>query len=281
MRQKKRRRRTVIEAYVGDGTTYARLGRRWGVDRSTAYRRLMRALKGRIRVIARTKRLLTKCDGICLLDGKHLRIGRRLFTIYVAWDRGLGRPINVHIREGGESDMGYWHLLVGLTHAGYAPKAFVSDGYPALKAFIAETYPDLPHQRCVVHTFMWVRSVVAPGKRKSWRQHSFVELARRILWARNFLIAKRRLEKLTAMRLLNPKEKKALAIMASALEQVFTNADARWRNLHLPRSSNAIENVMGQIEARLKTRRGTKSIAAIDALINEILLRVKRQIINQ
>ena len=49
----------------------------------------------------------------------------------------------------------------------------------------------------------------------------------------------------------------------------------------LPRSSNAIENVIGQVEARLKTRRGIKSEASMELLVNELLLQVTEQTINQ
>lgn len=271
----------MVEAYVGDGTTYARLGRRWDIHRSTAYRRLMKALGDRCTLLSRTRRRLSKCDGVCFLDAKHLRLKGTTFTIYVAWDRGFGRPVHFLLKEGGETDLWYWRLLVDLKHLEYVPKAFVSDGYPALRAFISDAYPDLPHQRCIVHVFMWMRSVIAPGKRAGVREQLFVGLARDILWSRSLAMAKRRLEKLEALESLLPKERKALSIMENALEQAFTYAGPRWKHLHLPRSSNAIENVMGQIEARLKTRRGAKSFAATKALLNEVLLRVKRQIINQ
>ncbi len=281
VRQKKRRLRAVVESYVGDGTSYARLALRWGVSRSTAYRRLARALDGRAAPLDRTRRILGGCDGVCVLDGKHLRVGGLPFTIYVAWDRGVGVPIHAVVLAGGESDLGYWKLLTGLRHAGYAAKAFVSDGYPALMSFVAANFPDLPHQRCVVHAFMWVRSVVAPGKRSGWRKDAFVELARQVLWSDGLGEARLRLEAIAGVKGLGPKERRAVGIMRNALADTFTAGDPRWLHLNLPRSSNAIENVMGQIEARLKTRRGAKSFAASKSLVNEILLRVKRQVINQ
>jgi transposase-like protein len=281
VRRAQRVSRARIEAYVEDRATFGRLGKRWNVDPSTAYRRVMRSLDGRIPLIDRTRRLLALCDGVCLLDAKHVRVEGRPHTLFVAWDRGLGRPIHFILRPGGESETGYWRLLLDLGRAGYAPKAFVSDGVPTLKSFLAEAYPDLPHQRCTVHVFMAARGKAAPGRRSSPRQSAFVGLLRMTLWSRGARTARRRLDRILDVPGLNSRETRSLDLVSRALEDCFVCSDPRYRHLKLPRSSNAIENVMGQIEARLKTRRGAKSCAALKALVNDVLLRVKRQNINQ
>jgi hypothetical protein len=276
------RDRAALSGYVLDRSTYVRLGERWKVDRSNAYRRVLRALIRRRSVLERTKRLLKKTDGICLLDGKHVRISGLAFTAFMAWDRGLGRPIHFLLKEGGEKELWYWRLMVDLRHAGYEPKAFVSDGCMALKDFVAESFPGIPHQRCAVHVFLRARSLIARGGfLKTERASLLIEILKRIIWSRTLASAKKRLARVAAMPELSHGERRAVRFVSDALGECFVAVDPRWRRLRLPRSSNAIENAIGQIEARLKTRRGSKSIASVERLINELVLRVKRQVTNR
>lgn len=279
LRKKDRRDRTALNAYVLDRTTHARLGKRWGVHRSTAYRRVQRALERRMPLLRRTKVSLASCDGICFLDGKTIRVNGVLHTAFVAWDRGLGKPIHFLLREGGEKELWYWKLLLDLKQIGYVPKAFVSDGILTLKEFLAETYPDLPHQRCAVHVFLSGRAKACTGGRLTERQKLFVGLVKKIIWSQTLKVAKRRTKRLYDLHGLVARERRALEFVWQALPLIFVCKDPRWQHLHLPRSSNAIENVIGQIEARLKTRRGTKSTQALDRLINELLLNVEKQTI--
>lgn len=281
MRRPELRRRAVIEGYVGDRTNYARLARRWRVDRSTVYRRTQRALQRRLPLLARTKRNLTRCDRVVVLDGKHLRILGKLYTIFVAWDRGFKRPIHFLLRAGGEGELGYWKLMIDLRHAGYEPIAFISDGILSLKEFLAEMYPKLPHQRCTVHLFLAARAKAAPRRMATVRTSEFIEIIRRILWSRSLGEAQARLRRVWNTPNLTPRERRVLEFIWPALPPCFVCRDPQWRHLRLPRSSNAIENVIGQIEARLKTMRGVKSERAATLLINELLLRVKEQTINQ
>lgn len=280
-RRKDIRDRSAINGYIKDRSTYDRLGTRWKVHRSTAYRRVQRALKRRQPLLERTRRNLHLCDGVLVLDGKHLRIHGKLWTLFVAWDRGFKRPVHYILQRGGEGDVPYWRLLVDLKRLGYVPRGFVSDGILSLKELLAETYPDLPHQRCTVHVFLAARSKVAFGKRRSEHTDDFIELSRMILWSRTLQEAERRTQKLWKLHGLTRNERRAIEYIWPTLPQCFVCRDKRFRHLHLPRSSNAIENVIGQIEARLKTRRGIKSEVSMELLVNELLLQVTGQTINQ
>lgn len=272
------RDRAAIMAYVADRSTYKRLGERWKVHRSTAYRRVRSALKKRETLIVRTRRHLKECDGVLILDGKWIHIQGKLYTCFVAWDRGFKRPVHFLLKEGGERELWYWRLLVDLERLGYKPKAFVSDGILTLKDFLGERYPDLPHQRCTVHVFLSARAKVIGGGRTDDREKDFIELMRRILWSRTLQEAKRRFQKLWQIHLTRS-ERRALRFIWPTLPQCFVCREHRWRHLKLPRSSNGIENVIGQVEARLKTRRGNKSLAVSEMLVNDLLLRVEEQTI--
>lgn len=279
-RRKDIRDRSAIDGYTKDRSTYERLGVRWKVHRSTAYRRVQRALKRKRSLLERTKRNLHLCDGILILDGKHLRIHGKLWTLFVAWDRGLKKPVHYILRKGGEGDVPYWRLLIDLKRLGYAPKGFVSDGILALKELLSELYQDLPHQRCTVHVFLAARAKVATGRKIPERSKHFIELLRVILWSRTLAEAKRRLQQLWRLRGLTASERRALEYIWPTLPQCFVCREKPSRHLHMPRSSNAIENVIGQVEARLKTRRGIKSEASMELLVNELLLQVTEQTIN-
>ena len=275
-----RRDRSAIDGYTKDRSTYRRLAERWNVSPSTAYARVQRALAHRSTLLERTKRNLHLCDGVLILDGKHLRIQGKIWTLFVAWDRGFKKPIHYILRKGGEGDVPYWRLLVDLKSLGYVPKGFVSDGILTLKELLSELYPGLPHQRCTVHIFLAARAKVAVGRKIPDRSKDFIELLRVILWSRTLKEAKRRTQKLWKFRGLTSSERRALEYIWPTLSQCFVCREKRFRHLQLPRSSNAIENVIGQVEARLKTRRGIKSETSTELLVNELLLQVTEQAIN-
>ena len=281
VRRKDHRDRKALEGYVLDRSTYRRLAKRWNVGLGTAYRRVQRALKKRSSLLERTKQHLHACDGVLVLDGKWISIQGKLHTCFVAWDRGFKRPIHFLLREGGERELWYWRLLVDLERLGYVPKAFVSDGIQSLKESLSDRYPDLPHQRCTVHIFLAARGKVMKGARINERSRDFVELLRRILWSRTLKEAQKRWEKLWNTPSLKRTERRALSFIYPILPDCFVCRDERFRSLKLPRSSNAIENVIGNIETRLKTMRGMKNIVAAERLINEVLLNVSEQSINR
>lgn len=274
------RDRTAIDAYTKDRSTYRRLGERWGVSHTTAIRRIRRALVRKKTLLARTKHHIQFCSGLCLLDGKHVLIGGKLHMLFVAWDLGLGQPIHFQLKEGGEKELWYWKMMTDLKHIGYVPEGFVSDGILTLKEYLMEAYPDLPHQRCTVHVFLAARGKIGGSGKTTERINDLIELVRRILWSRTLREAKTRFAKLWHTDYLTRRERRALEFIWSALSECFVCRDRRWRHLRLPRSSNAIENVMGQVEARLKTRRGTKSLASAELLVNELLIQIKPQTIN-
>lgn len=278
-RRKDIRDRKAIEAYVKDRSTYERLGERWKVSRSTAWRRVKKAFARRCTLLERTKSNLSSCDGVLSLDGKHVRIKGKGYCIFVAWDRRLGKPVHFILAEGGEKELWYWRLLLDLKRIGYRPKAFVSDGLLTLKEFLSEQYPDLPHQRCAVHVFLSARGKLSGGKSTSTEVQAFIESIRDILWSKNLLIAKRKCGALYRANERIRKRKAVLELVWKALPECFVCCDPKWKHLNLPRSSNSIENVIGQIEARLKTIRGSKSESSLNRLINEVLLGVKKQCI--
>jgi len=277
LKRQDNRDRHAINAYVLDRSTYARLGERWKVNKSTAYRRVQKALKNKTMLLDYTKKDLKLCDSVCVLDAKHIRIKGKRCTIFVAWDRSLGKPIHFSVHEEGEKELWYWRLLLDLKRIGYEPKAFVSDGIVVLKEFLNEQYTNLPHQRCTVHIYLNIKSKIAPGRVKDERKEILLERVKDILWSESLLSAKRRLKFLYSNFKLNKKERQALEDLWRILPECFVCRDPKWLYLQLPRSSNSIENVMGQIEARLKTRRGPKSLKSTTLLVNEILTQVKRQ----
>jgi hypothetical protein len=281
MKRRDHRDRAAIAGYVLDRSTYRRLSKRWNISLGTAYNRVKRALDERQPLLSRTKQCLTSCDGIVLLDGKHVSIMGKTHTLFVAWDRGLGLPIHFRLQEEGEKELWYWKMMLELKYIGYTPNGFVSDGIVTLKEYLSEAYPTLPHQRCTVHIFLSLRGKLKGSGKKDERAQELIELVKRILWSKNLSVAEERLRCLQQTTHLQPKERPVLNLLAQTLPECFVCCDPKWKYLKLPRSSNAIENVMGQVEARLKTRRGTKSLASARLLVNELLLQVKRQVINQ
>lgn len=206
-----------------------------------------------------------KALGILLLDATFTKVKGEDRAIMIAYDTGIG-VIDYWI-DCTENKTAYSYLFQRLDKIGYKIKCVVSDGHLSLLPIIKEL--NLPHQRCTTH-------LLRELKRKMVRK-DFAELTgkNKVLFSRIKGIFKtKRIEdlpdrinffRLKTEPLFQDKKSKAILdwfwnILPSAVLHLSYEEK-------VPSTTNVLENLNGQIKARLKTMRGMKSEQSLNNLL--------------
>jgi len=204
-----------------------------------------------------------KATGILLLDATFTKVGGEDRAILIAYDTGIG-VVDYWI-DVTENKTAYNYVLQRLEEAGYKLICVVSDGHFSILPIIKER--NLPHQRCLFH-------LLKELKRK-FVKYDFSNLTgrNRILYSRiKWIFKTKKIEDLPGR----------IKFFREKTEPIFqdkqTILDWFWRvlpsailhlsyNENIPRTTGLLENLNGQIKARLKTFRGVKSEMSLNNLL--------------
>jgi len=212
-------------------------------------------------------------SALVILDGKHFRIRRRPFTLYVAQDALNGKPFAWILLERYELRKGYDVILKYCRRKNLRIEAAISDWHHGIRASLAQWYPEAIHQRCAAH-------VLQDALRKLGGQWFLRWDMGRNLWQEFVAVALRHQSLAEAQRHLNilkdplriihAKQLEALLVLETALVDIY--AWTQNRQLLIPRTSNRIESLMGVIEQRLKVCRGFQNPKTLLAIISTLLI---------
>lgn len=239
----------------------------------TAWRRVQRSSDPGLRAGVLAGFRLPKELPVLMLDAKHLRIRGKAHTWYLALDAEHMQPLSWILLPRYELRAGYDHLLRHFKSKRLVIPSIVSDWHKGLLASVHDHYPGVVHQHCAAHVLREVlqrlhgiRLLRSREGRKLWKRVRYVAIgADSLEEARAYLAALRRT---------HPGHESAWRRLEHHLPSIY-----KWtrlpRILKDHRTSNRIENQMGQVEARLKTMRGLKNPDAAARMISE-LLRVRR-----
>lgn len=222
----------------------------------TAWNRIQRTQDPRVDVA----KLITLSDLkktiILMLDGKHFRIHRKVYTLYVGLDGVTSKPLAWTLLPGYELKDGYDVILRHLKSKKYRIKAVISDWHIGLMFSVSEYYPRAIHQRCAAHVLMEAFRKLG-GKRflmtglggEIWPVMKRIALGfKHQKYARMYL---------GKMEKKHPRYVRAFRILKKSLSDIYQFE--KRPELNIPRTSNKIENFMGVLEQRLKIFRGTKT----------------------
>ncbi len=209
--------------------------------------------------------------GILLMDGKWVRILGESFCIHIAYDTGIG-VVDYWI-DCTENKQAYGYILRRLHDAGYELRVAVSDGHSSLTTLFEEEH--IPHQRCLFHLLQDLQEML--------KIHGELFGGNHILYSRlKYILKAPTLEKFV----------ERFEAFRTRSVSLFTTSKQRytvqwfWKNIHdatvhlsfsegeVPRTNNLLENLNGQIEARLKTFRGVKSEKSLHNLL-KVLFRFR------
>lgn len=198
------------------------------------------------------------------MDGKWVRIRGESFCIHIAYDTGLG-VVDYWI-DCSENKQAYGYILRRLHDAGYELRVAVSDGHSSLVSLFEEE--NIPHQRCLFHLLQDLQEMLKIRGELFGGNH--------VLYSRlKYILKSKTLEKFVER--LDLFRTKSLILFSSYQQgkiikwfwSVIHNATVHlsFCEGEIPRTSNLLENMNGQIEARLKTFRGVKSEESLHNLL--------------
>lgn len=243
-------------SYLADGSSLRRLGERWRVSGSTAWRRIQRTERKEVHVgMLMTFRIPLRIRAL-MLDAKHFTIRRKPFTLYVAFDAEQMMPLAWIFLPRYELRDGYDRLLPHLRKKKAKIAGLVSDWGTGIRASVHDHLPHIVHQQCAFHVLADVRRKIGGKKflrseygQQFWKKIRHVAIgcdtekeARRSLW---------RLKKNY------PDYVRAWNALDRSLVGIYQFT--KYLPLKDYRTSNRMENFMGILEQRLKNFRSMKT----------------------
>lgn len=212
------------------------------------------------------KKHISKSTKILQLDGKHVNVLGRSVCIYVAYDTGIG--VIDYFIDDTENKTAYGYILRRLREHGYEPICGVSDGHSGIECLLREE--NIPNQLCVFHLLQTLRRMLS-------RQTFFsseIPQEHKVLYSRIKGIFKtskiediparidnfRKLQRFWHL----PVQKKVIKWFWQNLPNAIIGLSFKG---NIPNTNNLLENLNGQIEARLKTFRGVKSEQSLSKIL--------------
>lgn len=212
---------------------------------------------------------LHKASHILLLDGKFVPILGRSRCLHIAYDTAIG-VIDFWLDDT-ENKTAYGYILRRLKEHDYEPICVVADDHASISDLLKEK--GIPHQLCIFHLLKNLRWMVAKPDLFS----SDIRPDCKVLYSRIKGIFKTsRIEKLSdrvsQFRRLShywqkPVQQKVLRWFWKHLNRAVMGLSFSEK---IPKTSNLLENLNGQIEARLKTFRGVKSEKSLENIVKMI-----------
>jgi hypothetical protein len=260
--------RRWLTSYLADGSSFRRLGERWKVSGSTAWRRIQRTERKNITVGTLVAFPASDDLRVLMLDAKHFLIRKKPFTLYAALDGERSVPLAWVLLPRHELREGYDRLLARLCRKNTTIAGVVSDWDPGIRAAVHDHLPNAVHQECAFHA-------LANLLRKMGGRKLFQSPCGKELWQR---VRRTVLEYGTL-----PEARRSLRRLEGQYSQyarawVFlgNHLATLYRFAKLPclapyRTSNRMENFMGVLEQRLKSFRSLKTPDTCIKIISSLI----------
>jgi transposase-like protein len=208
-------------------------------------------------------------SGIILLDGKEIKNNGEKRTIFIAADAMNKKPISYMIcdRENknnakrflNELKQIYPVKIKGITTDFGKGKCFLN--------VVSEIFPNIPHQICLVHYSRYVWLFIPRTRRSEYffRNKMLKYLIKRIIFAGTKVDSKLWLDKLNYYKPFFRARYHEKFI--KSVNRNYKYLTARYQNNFLPTNTNVIENIIRQLERKLKNMDGIKSIQKFSCLL--------------
>lgn len=213
--------------------------------------------------------------GFIVLDGKALSLRGQEACEHLVLDAD-GVLLARELAMGKESAQTYGTLIEQLKADGLLVNAAVTDGLPGLRRELQRL--SLIHQRCHVHLLRDLRvglqltmrhrhKRLTPGNRQKRVVYDYCRLLLRAT-PETFRLRLAQVTRCAALNFfgLNP-------IQLRAVQRFLRGAQSAFWHFHddrIPTTTNAVENYIGRLEARLKTMRGLKKFENADRILTAL-----------
>lgn len=200
-------------------------------------------------------------SGLLGVDGKELKIKGEDFTLLIAQDILTFDTVFFSLVEGENVEDSKRFFLIIRDVLKYPIKGIVSDlgRGRVFISLIDEIFSEIPHQACVVHFLRYVNMSIPKGKKTIYYKENSIlrETIKNILFATNLNEAEEIFLRLLLVRdfFKAPYHKKII----KSLEKHFDLLTAHFHNPFLVRDNNVTENLIKQLNRKLKQSGGFKS----------------------
>lgn len=234
--------------------------------------------------------------GILLLDGKYIS---KHCWLLLAVDYHTLDIVAWLVCEA-ETEENYSSLVDLVEECGYAIKAIVSDGHPAITALTTPKRPSfvrrgtrryprpgvapalpkkarlegIPHQWCVIHAERELKGMLAKeGRKTNQKYEPLVPLIRSILFAKTLSKARRYKKHLVSASFgRDYTYQRMTKWIVTHWEEVTLHHTIRVNKHKIPSNSNTVENVIAYINIRLKTLRKLRTKQSAIPITNLIVV---------
>lgn len=257
----------VVFDYVISKSSLQDIRRRYGVSRSTILNWLhdiSATTTLRIRIDA------TRCSGIIQIDGKEIKIKGKKKTIFLSIDAKTKQPLSFMVCDGENKNTAEQFLKNLKSRYPREIRGIISD-FGRGKCFLGvvkKVLPNVPHQVCLVHYNRYVWLFIPRTKRSKFYLRN--QLLKSLI--KNVVRSSTREESLFWLERLNHfKPLFRASYHKRFIKSINKNYDVLTKFLDydfLNTNTNIVENMIRQLERKLKNLDGFKSEKNLDCFIN-------------
>jgi len=249
-----------------DRSTLRRIQKKTSIHFSTKWRQAQKYADHIIEPLENLRKNIRKSSKILLLDGKYVSILGESVCVHIAYDTEIG-VVDFWVDDT-ENKTAYGYILRRLEDLGYKPICVVSDDHSSITPLLAEE--KIPHQLCIFHLLRTLRKLLT-GNNKFTEpipsQYQVMYSRMKGIFKTNHIEAiPGRVHNFRKLQIFwqSPKEKYVLKWFWNILPDAIMCLSFKE---NVPRTSNLLENLNGQIEQRLKTFRGVKSEQSLNKIL--------------
>jgi transposase-like protein len=253
----------VVKRNIEENVAFRAIARRLGIAASTALNWVNEFGHNCKNIQDVHKELKPSWSGILGIDGKPVKVFGSEKMVLLASDKLTHDLVHLDLVEAENEDDCKSFLLTIRDDICYPVTGIVSDfgkGRVWLD-LIATLFPDIPHQTCVVHFQRYVNQRIPKSKKsRYYAQNKFLrELIAEILFADNFNDSEELFLRLK--RIKTQFKVKYQKMIITSLEKHYHTLTAHFHNPDLPRDNNFVENIVKQLNRKLKQIDGFKNKA--------------------
>lgn len=217
------------------------------------------------------KKNLNKATGVLLLDGTFFNVKGESECVHIAYDTGIG--VVDYFIDITENKTAYGYVFRRLKNIGYQPICIVSDGHGSIASLVNEE--NMPHQRCIFHILQDMKNKLGIHGELRGGDHVLYSRLKYILKSETIEQLAERIDffkEFSRPNFHTAKQKRVISWFCNLLPDASLHLS--FKSGEIPRTNNFLENLNGQIEARIKTFRGIKSEESLHKLL-KILFRFR------
>ena len=261
-----RKLRIAAEQWILDRSTLRRIKTRTWISFQTKWKDAQAYAEHIPSPLENLKKNIKKTSWILLVDWTFVKVKWEARCIHIAYDTDIW-VIDYWI-DYTENKTAYSYLMQRIVNAWYVVKMGISDASWSIESVFRER--KIPHQLCTFHLIKTLRRMLV--RSNLWDQSIPSEY--KVMYSRmKYVLKSKTIEQMakwiTNIRILMPcwttfKHKKVLKWFWKNIIQATLHLSYEEK---LPSTSNAIENINGQIKARIKTFRWVKSEDSLNKIL--------------